>query len=124
MAALLHMLRLDAVGLQLIDHDLRPQIGQQDVGLAAADGARQSRSRARRLPGMRLRPFRGMPDHRLRRIVDLRRPFLEEYDEFLRRRVCRAGTADRCTQIAEAVARGGAWPIPFWRETAIVLPGG
>ncbi len=36
MTLLLHALRIDAVRLQLIDHDLRAQFGQQDVGLPAA----------------------------------------------------------------------------------------
>src|SRR4249920_3517711 len=38
MAALAHPLRIDAIGLQLIDHDLGAEVGHQDVGLPAAGG--------------------------------------------------------------------------------------
>ena len=114
---------IDAVGLQLIDHHLRAQIGQQDVGLLAAGGIGKAVD-MRDVAGMRLHPLGGLADHRLRRIIDRGRPFLEEHDELLRRRIGGAGAAGQSHTTAGAGGRGGAWPIPFSRETAIVLPGG
>src|SRR5277367_4697969 len=61
MAALLHQPRVDAVGHQLVHHDLRAQVRHQDVGGLAAGGISESVD-VRDVAGMRLHPFGGVRD--------------------------------------------------------------